>query len=407
MRRGVLFALVLTVAVSAALPGTAAAGPCTLETGLVDLTEGRTEPKLKFPRASHVKVLFLFVDFSDGAGDPEVPSALAAEVGDQVSRYYSAVSYGRANYEIAAVREWIRMPRPASFYELEEAVDHDEYVRYLKDVIAVADAKVDFSEYTSVQVFNPAGVGMTRAHAFATAPGEGLPTGDGELRFAAGSSDSPFDRNGLAMTIVHELGHNVGLPDLYDVGGSFEDDPPDLFRFAGLWDVMSGYTSDGTRMLAWHRLKLGWLRSSEVRCFTRGSARATLAPVDSDRGKRALVARVSSTRAWVAEARPPSPGSGCSAGVLFYRVDANVETGDGPVRIATSRRAPVANDCAALAEAPFRPLRRSSYVTGDGVRLDVIRRSGDGYVVRVRMGRRGPFSETPPPPDSRLTTVLP
>ena len=401
-----LRALVLALVAAALLPSTAAAGPCRIESSLDDINEGLNDERLGFPRASRIKVLVLYADFPGAAGDPAAPGELTPDVGGRVAGFFDEVSYGRAKVTVEDVGRWLRLPRPSSFYELEESVTHEEYERYLTDVIAVADREVDFSKYDIVQVFNPEGVGMTRAHAFLRDRGKGLRTGEGELRFAAGS-DTGAGRESMALTLVHEMGHALGLPDLYDVGGSFDPNADvDLNRFNGLWDLM-GRTAPIARFNSWHRLKLGWLRSSEVRCITRGSVVATLSPVDSPDGTRALVARVASDRAWVAEVRPPAPDEwGCGNGVLLYRVDANVETGSGPIRAATKVRDSESPFCTTLAKAPFGPGLSRAYVTNEGVRLDVGRRSGDSYVVRLSMRKQQP-REDPPPPPGELTTVLP
>ncbi|MEA2473125.1 MAG: hypothetical protein QOE06_1040 [Thermoleophilaceae bacterium] len=407
MRRG-LAALLVVLACSAALPAAAAAGPCRLTTDLNDLSEGRTDPTAHFPRGSHIKVLFLYADFAAGAGDPAVPSAITSEVGDVVSRYYSAQSYGRTQVTISSVDHWLRMPRSAADYGLDEGVDDDQYRRYLKDVVAAADPEVDFSAYDAVEVFNPEGVGLLRAQAYVEYPGHGIKVDGGELRYAAASADKA-DRAQLGRTMAHELGHDIGLPDLYDVGASYVPPgkpAPDAFRFSGDWDLM-GSIGESVDMYAWHRLKLGWLRSSEVRCIVRGSSTATIAPINSPGGVKAIVARLSDSRAWVAEVRSEGP-RGCGLGVLLYRVDANVESGSGPIRVVTTRRGPETGYCGALAHAPFSTGDPRSYTTSDGVRLDVLSSGANGYRARLSIAKRGPtFGETPPPQDNRPTHVFP
>jgi M6 family metalloprotease-like protein len=403
--RRVLPALALALACCAALPGAAAAGPCTLRSGLDDLSEGRTDPNGGFARGPHYRVLFLYADFADGRGDPVVPDQIAEEVGGHLQRYYDHASYGRADLTVTSLGHWLRMPHSAGNYDLEHHAD-ENLDRYLKDVMRVADPEVDFSAYDAVEVFNPKGVGLTRGRAFVQYPGDGIRTADGEVLHAAGSSDLE-DRGELATTMAHELGHDLGLPDLYDVSGSFDPGSQrDVFRFSGEWDLMGSITA-GVEMYAWHRVKLGWLHSTDLRCITRGSTTATLAPVDAPGGVKAIVARVQGARAWVAEVR--SPGVyGCKTGVLLYRVEANVETGSGPIRVATARRGRPFDACGALARAPFDTRSPHAYTTSDGVRLDVLASARDGgYVVRVKIPRAPRAFAVPPPPDSEPTHVFP
>lgn len=72
---------------------------------------------------------------------------------------------------------------------------------------------------------------------------------------------------------VHEFGHVLGLPDLYDVGFYDEDNPqnfPDYSDGIGDWGVMSGGSwggGDGSvpaPMTAWSRYQLDWIELEEI-----------------------------------------------------------------------------------------------------------------------------------------------
>lgn len=63
-------------------------------------------------------------------------------------------------------------------------------------------------------------------------------------------------------TMCHELGHALGLPDMYDVNGHQENEPPT--KTPGYWDVMDyQFMYDGFRPMeysAYERALLGWLK---------------------------------------------------------------------------------------------------------------------------------------------------
>jgi hypothetical protein len=91
----------------------------------------------------------------------------------------------------------------------------------------------------------------------------------------------------------------------------------------------------GAGFLAWQRLKLGWLDPSQIACATEpGRAVATLTPLETPGGLKAVVARSGPASFTVAELRRPlGADSGlCGNGVLVYDVS-TVPLGPAPIRV--------------------------------------------------------------------------
>jgi hypothetical protein len=149
--------------------------------------------------------------------------------------------------------------------------------------------------------------------------------------------------------------------------------------------------------MAWHRRKLGWLSSGQQVCVARtGTRTVTLAPLDTPGGRKLLVMRVDRNRAYSVEVRRPmgTDAGLCGSGVLISLVDARRRTGKSPIVVQRARPAPddVDADCGATAEAAFgsEPGAVQSFQRRqDGVRIEVLGRSGDGYRVRASLRRRG------------------
>jgi hypothetical protein len=131
---------------------------------------------------------------------------------------------------------------------------------------------------------------------------------------------------------VHETGHLFGLPDLYDLtNGSY----PATLRFVGGWDIMS-MNGSGAHFFAWDKWRLGWLSRSQVRCLSApGDLAATLSPVETRNGVKAVVVKTGRSTATVVEARRllGEDRGLCDEGVLVYSIDATTRTGRGPIRI--------------------------------------------------------------------------
>ena len=139
---------------------------------------------------------------------------------------------------------------------------------------------------------------------------------------------------GVWEVVSHELGHALGLPDLYrfasgqDVVGSF--------------DLMGGPSYRGAiELTAWHKWELGFLEDSQILCLKDpASVRYWISPVSAgSRRYEALIIPTSATTAVVIESRRKErfdkdaeilPSTG---GLLIYTVDTAFLSGMGPLRV--------------------------------------------------------------------------
>lgn len=139
------------------------------------------------------------------------------------------------------------------------------------DTALAAEAEVDFTNYDVIYVAVPPGIGTT---SFASSSAAFAVDGVRVTR-------SVLLTNSSRDTLIHETGHVMGLPDLYDATGT---DLDRLGRFVGGWDIMSsGGGARSAVLLAWHRWKLGWLDAPQVRCVGSGTVEETIVPLTSTR----------------------------------------------------------------------------------------------------------------------------
>jgi M6 family metalloprotease-like protein len=354
------------------------------------MNEGTTDSGLALtPRGGTVAALMLFVDFTDLHAS-ESTSTIYPKLVPRARRWYKEVSYGRLHLEVTAVRRWFRMPRPLPSYGLADGISWPEHHDYIADAIDAADRSVDFSGYEVVYVVAAKGTGIERSPAFHAYPGSGIRVDGGELRQGATFfEDTKGDARFAANVLIHETGHILGLPDLYDVPlPRFWS----LLRFAGGWDMMS-WNDPGFHFLAWQKWKLGWLQPSQLACLDQpGQLTVTVTPLERAGGLKALVVPTSASSALVVEARRRigQDQDLCAEGVLVYSVDASVRSGSGPVRVQAAqpdRSSELRDRCGPLYNAPFaRGRGRVAHFEDDsaGISVSVLGSGPTGYRVRVR-----------------------
>lgn len=300
--RTVLVGVVAAIAVALVSPPPARTAPACAPPELgFGVGEGANHPTMP-PTVGSLRVAMLFVDFSDAPADVPADALVDAYV-PAVVGWYDDASYGRLRLVVDAVPQWLRMPRSLREY------DDVRFVGAIEDVLAAADPRYDFEGVDALYLMTSQEAGTLASTIVDHVPRR---VDGAEIRawvwLAAGGSGAARPN-----VLIHETGHVLGLPDLYDV------------RRPGVghhhWDIMAG--SGGAGMLAWHRWKLGWLLANEVVCMPRRRLHVTsLTPLARPGGRKAVVLRARSSAVVVeVRARTGVDASLCKAGVLVYRVD--------------------------------------------------------------------------------------
>ncbi len=343
-----------------------------------------------------VRALNLMVDFPDAPGEGEALERYR-EFFPQTQKWFTTSSYGRLDYRAhAPVKDWLRMPRKFSSYGIERGAPFDPGYRALvEDIVRTADPDVDFKAYDLVNILvtpnaGPSALDTVLSVTFAgnhEAPvADGVPISNASFVYSRQDDGSgSYDETGYRV-LPHENGHVFGLPDLYtaDGGGS-----------VGHWDIMSEDWGANNDLLGWHKWKLGWLDDNQVRCAaTSGVSEHLLSPLSSKGdGSKLTFVPLNEQTGYAVEVRTRGGNDEaiCKPGVLIYRVDADVDTGQGPVTVADSARDSGGctrrpNVHAELSDAPYGP--GETFVDRDhGVRIAVLGQEEDGrFRVRVRRG---------------------
>ncbi|MEU9858798.1 M6 family metalloprotease domain-containing protein [Streptomyces sp. NPDC047974] len=379
----------------AAAPDTTRLGPCRIATTLgVQMSEGLPTAPGYARSTGRIRALTLMVDFPDAQGEGTA-TARFREFFPQTSDWFRVSSYGRLQYRAETpIPDWLRMPRPFSSYGIERGAPYEPgYRSFVEDIVKAADPKVDFSAYDLVNVLvtpnaGPSALDTVLSVTFSgndDAPyADGVPLANTSFVYSRQDDGSgSYPETGYRV-LPHENGHVFGLPDLYtaDGGGT-----------VGHWDIMSEDWGANNDLLGWHKWKLGWLDNDQIRCASAtGTSEHLLTPLALSGGPKLVFVPLSDTTGYAVEVRTREGNDEavCEPGVLVYRIEADVDTGHGPVTVADSDR--TSGGCtrrpnvhAELSDAPFRP-GETFTDRANGIRIGVLDEDADGNF-RVRVSR--------------------
>ncbi|GGJ23246.1 M6 family metalloprotease domain-containing protein [Streptomyces brasiliensis] len=347
------------------LARTTTLGPCLINGGReVQMTEGLSTPGGYSRSTGTVHALTLMVDFSDAPGKG---SALDRyhEFFPQTRDWFRTASYGKLDYRPETpITHWLRMPKSFKEYGIERGAPFDPgYRQLVQDIVATTDPEVDFRDYDLLNILvtpnaGPSALDTVLSVTFAgntDAPvADGVPLANASFIYSRQDDGSGSYAHTGYRVLPHENSHVFGLPDLYtqDGGGT-----------VGHWDIMSEDWGGNNDLLGWHKWKLGWLDPSQVSCAAaKGSTEYKLTPLSRPGGRKLVFVPIDGRTGYALELRTRGGNDEtvCHPGVLVYKVDANVDTGRGPIKVYDAHRnsggcTRSPNVQAELSDAPFAP----------------------------------------------------
>ena len=316
-----------------------------------------------------VNVHVLFADF------PDAPSSITtSSVFDLLepvnNNFYQEMSYGRLNLNLIPYHSWLRLSQPSAHYA-EGIKTFFGHLEFIQEAVDLADSQVDFSASDLVVVMsNPDAEEIGYGPALGTLTDFYAIKADGN-NIRAGIT-SGYDLNHWGgIWLAHEMGHSLGLPDLYRYGGG------DIHQYVGTFDIMGLISGKAPGFFAYERWLLGWLDDTQVFCHSQGSAAVELQQLETPGGIKAAIVHLSSTRALVVESRRKAgfDASLSKEGVLVYLVDTTIGRGEGPIVVK-----PGVSSGAMKENAPM--------VTGDvydfeNVRIEVLSSAAESDIVEI------------------------
>ncbi|MFD9439519.1 M6 family metalloprotease domain-containing protein [Streptomyces sp. NPDC060006] len=380
--------------------------PCALKRTAAHHSEGLDTWNAAYPRPTRrLDAVMVFLSFPD-AEPVTTPAELTADYFPATSRFFERASYGKFQLRPHPLREWIRMPRASTAYAIQRDWNAAARSTYLREALAAADERVDFSRYDIVYfVADPDAPGVDSDATKVVNMDVPLRADGKDIRRVVTVFEKhPPDR----LVLAHETGHVFDLPDLYHRPS---DGKGDWDTYVGDWDLMGSQFGLAPDLFGWHKWKLGWLEPRQVACVRDMSGpgtRLTLEPLaagagvaaagaeaagqpgapgapgfGSGGGTKLAVVRTARDGVIAFEARGPvgNDEAVCSQGVLVYRVRSETESGRGPIEVVDANPGSAAcwDDSVypPLADAPV-GLGESFTVPGEGVRIEVEDRTASG-----------------------------
>jgi M6 family metalloprotease-like protein len=343
-------------------------------------------PRVRMASRGAVRIAILFVDFPGARSKERTPAALW-ETLKPAQDFFRTVSYGRMKATLVPHLSWVNMSKPAASYGIryDGSLTSQGLRAYMQEAVTRADPKVNFKGIDAIVVASTPQAGSIEYSPAFVAPStsSGLQTREGSIANGSLAAADTWGEWGYGWRILpHELGHAMGLADLYD---GYGDSRFGQHGYVGIWDLMGDPASPTPEYNAWNRWLLGWINDRSIVCAsTAKSTTATLNAVGMRGGTKALIVPLSSTRAVVVESRRPTRydgaeylGSPIKPGALVYVVDTSVATLRGPMRVVPAERG---SPIFGLATAP---LGVGDKVTTDGLRISVLSSTARGDTVRV------------------------
>lgn len=330
---------------------------------------------LGFPRVAgrlkavgDVRVPVVFVDFSDAVAT-RTPQAVFGLVSPVAENFYKAVSYGRMNLILQPTYTWYRMSKASSQYGW-NALTFDLHKAYIQEALNLATT-TDFSQADGFLIMsNPDAGVLNNGPAFTANAGNGV-TVRGTTLLNGATSGRDFINWG-AYWLNHEMGHALGLPDLYAFSGT-------THRFVGNFSMMGQISGFAREYFAWERWQLGWLDDSQISCESKvGTHEISLSPVERVGGTKMIVIPTGATSAILVESRRAEgydTNGSFSPGVLVYTIDTSIPTGNGVLKVLPINDSDTSKGTA--------PLQVGGVMTVGGVTITYVSTDANGDKVRV------------------------
>lgn len=330
------------------------------------------------PTTGTLRAAVVFVDFPDfpaTGSTQELYSTLF-----NATQLYKTMSYGKLDLQMKPqLDKFYRMPQASSLYNYTRGLSTEDHVRYVNDALKAVGNTVSFKDTDVLYILPPKGAKEISFSPTLMVP---VTTGDGTV---IGNSvtfgQDMYDKWGF-KTVNHETGHAMGLPDLYPYSGGTTTQWVGGFDMMGL---ISGQSPDYFAILKW---QLDWIDESQVDCRnSSGTTTHRISPIEVQAGsKKCVMIPMNQTHSILVEVRSTLGinKDACGTGALIYEVFADIETGNGPIRVVDSTPESGGCDPSIGGDLNDAPYNVGSTFNRSGISITIKEKVGQDYVVEIR-----------------------
>ena len=321
------------------------------------------------PALCEVNVHVLFADFPNAIASRTTESVL--DLLDPVNKnFFGEMSYGRMELNLIPHHEWLRLSNDVLHYT-GGLTSGEGHLAFIQEAVDLADDQVDFSNANIVVVMaNPDTDQIPYGPTFGSLNPNFAIQADGNTILTGITSG--FDLNHWGgIWLAHEMGHSLGLPDLYNYTSS------DAHQHVGNFSMMSLISGRAPGFFAYERWLLGWLDDEQMYCHSQGAIAIELQQIATEGGLKAISVPLSESRSVVIESRRRSgfDASMSKEGVMVYVVDTTIGRGRGPIEVKPGVNSGPMKDNA--------PMVTGDVYTYEGVRVEVIETKASSDIVLV------------------------
>jgi M6 family metalloprotease-like protein len=368
---------------------------CKIEDTVKDRFSTITFPRrnMSLPSTGEIRIGVVYVDFADYRWKrTETTTELTKFIMSDIEDYYNKMSNGEVNISWVISDYIVKMNSKVTDYDLarDQTTKKLDFKREfnpfidlaidttLIDVLFVAinpDIPEEYSDYSPMWNGNEEFWYYRKI------------TSDGYYYLNHFSIIGMDTRRIGAGTMVHEIGHMFGLPDLYTVFYERNpNDPNDWFNqfiYMGRFGLMNHVTGGASELLSWERWLIGWIKNDEARCIDKKETHILeIVPSYSDQAGVKLVSiNLTSTKNIVIEVKEKNEYCEiCDLGALVYTVDSSLPSMRGPVRMVV----PNHSKDRLFADGLLSAKTGQNFVKFENWEIRIIEESAKGLIIEIK-----------------------